>query len=269
MKHGTWDFTVDYNLAVGAIVTEMKKTQYRNEFVLVQFEDHIGSSGIDKVLRPWGDMVITDFDPKIKLGYYIYAGKRVLLTSSYNSKSKGIHRYWNYITENNYGWGSALENVDFGFRRGPTNSDHSAKMMNHFCTGAGGSMVASAIANKKSRILYDARIFKKQPYAKDTINIIMVDYYETGDVFGAQNSIRSGDFNSGCWSDGSLCGIGSTCFNCCNQHGYWYGKAMTACGQEPCWGAGRVCGKGTTCNACCNGSSWKWKYFVVYFTFCN
>jgi len=251
----SWHKTVDYATSVAEIVTEMDKPQYRNEFVLVQFEDYVGSAHIDKVLAPWGNKVITNFNPMIKLGDYINAGKRVLLTSKYRWPSKGMHYYEDLITENNYKWYSAFENVDFGLLRGPANSDTSAKMMNHFCgtwPGAG-SMVSSAIVNTKSRMLYDARIFKKQYYAKDNINIIMIDYYDTGNVFDAQRSIRSGDYNSGCWSNGALCGIGSTCFECCNKHEYWHSKAFTACGEEPCWGDGSLCGIGTSCNQCCNG----------------
>jgi len=254
MKHGGWHSNVDYSTSVAAIVAEMNKPEYRKEFVLVQFEDYVGKKHLDEVLKPWGDKVITNFDPNVKLGHYIIAGKRVLLTSKYEDKSKGMHDYEDLITENNYKWFSALENVDFGLRRGPKNSATSIKMMNHFCgtyPGAG-SMVSSAIVNSKSRMLYDARIFKKKDYAKGGINVMVIDYYDTGNVFDAQRAIRSGDFNSGCKSNGSLCGIGSTCFNCCNKHEYWYGKAMTACGKEPCLGDGKLCGIGTTCNRCCS-----------------
>jgi len=255
MEHGPYHRSVDYVTSVAEIVREMDKAQYKYEFVLVQFECKVDIAHIDKILQPWGNKVITNFQATTKLGDYIKKGKRVLLTGDCWHTSKGLYESKKLITENNYKWFSALKNPDFGLRRGPANSDTSAKMMNHFCgTYPGfGSMVSSGIVNKKSRILYNARIFKKQGYAKNKINIIMIDYYDTGDVFGAQNSIRRGDFNSGCWNDGKLCGIGSTCFKCCNIHGYWYGKAMTACGSEPCWRDGRLCGIGTTCNRCCNG----------------
>lgn len=256
MKHGG-SSSVDYSTSVEAIVTEMNKWEYRYEFVLVQFEDYVGRDRVDKVLEPWGDKLIKDFNPVKKLGDYIIAGKRVLLTSKYQGReSKGMHYYEDLITENRYQWFSATENVDFRLRRGPRISHTTAKMMNHFCgtwPGAG-SMVSSAIVNTKSRMLYDARIFKKQYYAMGKINIMVIDYYDTGDVFAAQRAIRRGDFNSGCWSNGKLCGIGSTCYKCCSKHEYWYKKAMTACGREPCWRKNKVCGQGTTCNACCNGS---------------
>jgi len=268
MKHGG-DWDVDYSTSVAEIVTEMDKLENRHEFVLIQFEDYVGYDNVkfDKVLEPWGNKVITSFDNNQKLGDYIITGKRVLLTSKYSGlESRGMHAYEHLITENNYQWYSALENVDFGYRRGPRNSSTSMKMMNHFCgtyPGAG-SMLSSAIANGPDRILYDVRIFKKQDYAKDNINIMMIDYYDTGNVWEAQEKIRSGDFNSDCWGDGQLCGIGSTCFSCCNKKEYWYSKAMTACGEEPCWGDGTICGSGTTCNACCNSYEfWNSKFITT------
>jgi len=69
-----------------------------------------------------------------------------------------------------------------------------------------------------------------------------------------------------CWGDGSICGAGTTCNNCCNAYSWWDSKFFTACGSEPCWSRGTICGAGTTCNNCCNGYSWWWSKF---FTVCN
>lgn len=66
-----------------------------------------------------------------------------------------------------------------------------------------------------------------------------------------------------CWEDGSICGIGSTCYNCCNGHEWWTSKFFTACGKEPCWGKGTICGAGTTCRECCNGSHCPWYQFGI------
>ena len=102
------------------------------------------------------------------------------------------------------------------------------------------------------------------------------------------------------WSDGHLCGMGTTCSKCKNGHEYWYTKVMTACGpepkfsdgtrclagtscnlcasgkyewwdskvghhcgSEPCWGRGTVCGLGTTEKNCCRGASCPWYQFGV------
>lgn len=58
------------------------------------------------------------------------------------------------------------------------------------------------------------------------------------------------------WDDGTQCGLGTTCRACRNKATYWYGKAFTACGEEPCWGDGTRCLAGTSCNSCCNGYEW-------------
>jgi hypothetical protein len=58
------------------------------------------------------------------------------------------------------------------------------------------------------------------------------------------------------WSDGTICGLGTTCRYCKNEATFWYGKVFTACGIESCWGDGTVCLPGTSCNRCCNDDSW-------------
>jgi len=260
--------SVDYSTSVAEIVNEMDKLENKYEFVLILFSFEVGVNDIDlqKVSDPWGDKLITSFDPKKKLGDYIITGKRVLLITKHKGvEHRGFHYGGYYITQNNYKWFHVHGDVDFSYRSGPRD-DTSMKMMNHFCGSwpGLGSMISSAIANGPDRILYDVRIFKKQDYAKDNINILMIDYYETGNVMEAQEKIRSGNFYSGCWGNGSLCGIGSTCFSCCDKHDYWYSKAMTACGEEPCWGDGTICGVGTTCNACCNGYEfWNSKFITT------
>jgi hypothetical protein len=101
------------------------------------------------------------------------------------------------------------------------------------------------------------------------------------------------------WTDGTLCGLGSTCKFCKNSATYWFGKGFTACGTEPkspagtvcslgttcntcaepatywlsklatacgtegCWTRRTVCAAGTTCNNCCGGYSWKWDQFIT------
>jgi len=66
-----------------------------------------------------------------------------------------------------------------------------------------------------------------------------------------------------CWGDGSICGAGTTCNNCCNGYNYWGSKWFTACGNEPCWGRGTLCGAGTTCGNCCSGADCPWYQFGV------
>jgi hypothetical protein len=60
-----------------------------------------------------------------------------------------------------------------------------------------------------------------------------------------------------CWCDGTVCGPGTTCGNCCNGDSYWPDHRLAqACGRMPCWGDGTVCLPGTTCKSCCNGDSY-------------
>jgi len=58
------------------------------------------------------------------------------------------------------------------------------------------------------------------------------------------------------WDDGSICGLGTTCNYCKHKATYWYGKAFTACGEEPKWGDGTRCLAGTSCNNCRNSYEW-------------
>merc|ERR1711862_1026674 len=68
------------------------------------------------------------------------------------------------------------------------------------------------------------------------------------------------------WKDGTRCGVGTTCNFCKNGYEYWDSKLFTACGKESCWKKGAHCGKGTTCRNCCDGSSWWWSKM---FTCCD
>ena len=140
-------------------------------------------------------------------------------------------------------------------------------------------------------------------------SLITVDHFSEGGVVAAVTAVNKlnapGDYTAlpwGGWADGTLCGLGTTCHRCANEHSYWVGKLMTACGKEkkwkagtrclagttcesmcedrlgyswwtgavghhcgrePCWGAGKVCGAGTTCNSCCSGAEAPWYWFGI------
>jgi Trypsin len=70
----------------------------------------------------------------------------------------------------------------------------------------------------------------------------------------------------GGWTDGAVCGLGTTCNQCMSRATFWISKGITACGVEPCWPRRTLCAAGTTCNQCCHGSSWKVEDFL---TSCN
>jgi len=123
-----------------------------------------------------------------------------------------------------------------------------------------------------------------------------------GDHVGRMNTLVGTKTDVAVWTDGTLCGIGTTCRFCQSPETYWIGKLMTACGEEPkwpagtrclggttcetmcqdglgyswwfgaaghhcghepCWGRGTVCGAGTTCNSCCSGANCPWYQFGI------
>ena len=43
-----------------------------------------------------------------------------------------------------------------------------------------------------------------------------------------------------CWSDGSICALGTTCNSCCKTAHSRYSLVITACGTEPCWNDGTL-----------------------------
>jgi len=230
-----------------------------NEFVVIQLQDSMTPAGRDSFLS-WlgGDLVVTNFDINEPLASYINQGQQVLILTDRSSninKSLGMHDTAEIIGENDYSWkscyfGSAPTTPRHGRSHGPV------KLMNYFCSPVGaGDIIASDSVNQKHRILYSAREFVDQ---FNGINMVLVDYYDEGDVFAAQSEIRDGDLHDGCWGDQTLCGEGTTCWKCCSSSSYWYSKAFTACGQEPKWEDGKACALGTTCNACQNPATYWW-----------
>lgn len=232
-----------------------------SEFIVVQVQDEMDESSVDKFLALFGNKIIKNFDAFRPLGSYIGLGTPILVLSNKNvNPAKGLHDTTKFIVENDYGWTSCyFESPPFDERYPTSKHDRkAATLMNNFCSASNtGDMVASDAVNRKSRILTNYRAMVEQSYTGGHVNIIAIDYYELGDALGAQQSLRDGDPNGDCWSDGTLCGISTTCWNCCNRESYWWGKVMTACGQEPCWNNVR-CLAGTSCNACCNGYTWDW-----------
>jgi len=261
---GIWTYhgltnTMGYNpeSEVNDLINAMNEKQHQEEFVVVQLQDAMDHVGRDILVGWFGSLLVKDFDIKKTLDHYINQGQRVLIVTSKEENintTKGIHDTNEVITENNYKWRECyLEGPLTGYRRGPE-TGQSAKLMNSFCSKFGiGDEKSSEEVNGKDKILYNAQNFLKLPFAQNKINIILVDYYETGDVFGAQETIREGRLNETiCWGDGATCAAGTTCDACCNSHSLWPSKYVTACGKEPCWSDGTACDVGTTCEHCCN-----------------
>lgn len=272
LKHGSSDpLEVDYEQRVRDIVDVMDRPQYRNEFLLVQFESYLSSEqGIRKACKAWGDKIITNFDSNnVKLGHYISQGKRVLLLTDRGRAMPhlGLHHSTKFLAENKYKWTNSLVPPDMAQRRGPQAGSHRryARMMNYFCSRTGiGNPLTSADVNNPSRMLYHARQYMKQSYAGGKVNVIMVDFYTEGNPLGAQRAIRDGNLYSGCLKDGKTCFSGSSCFQCCAEsHEWWESKAASACGKEPCWKSGSYSDAIVTKRKCCRGAYCPWYWFGV------
>lgn len=251
-----------YLESVQPILNRLDRCQYRNEIVVVEFEmKNSGSQTNQRAIAPWGDKVITNFNSSKPFSYYIDKGQRVLLlTSSSNSNpSIGMHARRTFVTQNEYDWSCNDEYPNFSYREGPQNDSTSAKLMNHFCYNSFNlpDQGDSAMVNDESTIMHNSRMFAKQPQFGSFPNIIMVDFYDKGNIWPAQDSIRKKNLYEGEeWEDGTLCVVRTNCWKCRNEQSFWYSKAMTACGSEPtsesCFADGFRCESGTTCEACCN-----------------
>lgn len=236
LEHGELGLSeVDYLQRVQEIVYEMEKPEYRYEFVFIQIEDHLtsGDNGVTKTCEAWGDYLITNFDSNETLGKYIAQGKRVLLMTNNGNHVKpelGMHNANQLLAENEYEWQSTDVAPNMDYRRGPTGFQNQryAKMMNYFCQDSlgTGSKMKSAIVNAKARMQCHAQEFKQRSYAENTINIMVIDFYDLGNVFEAQEAIRNGDF----------------------------GADSSACNLETCRSSGSGCSAFSSCSTCCGGS---------------
>lgn len=268
--NGEQNHNLRYNTRVKLITDELDKPHNKFELVVIVLENKAPRGWEHHIPKPWGDRVIENFDSSKTFDFYLNQGKNVLIfADNHPNPALGVHDMNLYLSQNDYKWFSSADPAPMGHLAGPTNPHQGrkyARVMNHFCTTFPGlgSMLSSAIVNTKDRILYNARRYIKQWYSGGKVNIITLDYYEAGgNVFHALSELKAGDYYDGCWGDGALCGIGTSCFRCCNPHKYWVRKLMTACGDEPCWGGGTVCGAGTTCRACCHGAHCPWYWFGV------
>lgn len=252
MKHGLSPGQVDYEPRVQEILDVLEREEYEQEFVLVQFDDHLDTpTGVANACQAWGDKLITNFDINTNLGEYLAQGKQVLLmtnTDSHVNAAVGMHNANELLAENAYEWTSTEIGPKMDRRRGPTGGGRYAKMLNYFCTSPqlnAGSWANSAVVNTKARIQCHAQEFKLQSYANGSINVMMIDYYDLPNnqpnALDAQNAIRNGDFGG---QDGSDCIQGS----------------------ETCKSSGWGCSVLGSCGDCCYGSSCS---YLVFDCKCN
>lgn len=261
-----------YIESVGEVLERLDRCEHQNEIVVVDLEmKNSGERTNQRVVEPWGDKVITHFNSSKPFSYYIAKGQRVLLLTNKDTSdtSIGIHRRKDYVTQNGYDWSCTLDEPDFAYREGPKNDPDSAKLMNHFCyTFKMPDEQDSERVNEEHVIMSHSRKFSEQPVYGSFPNIIMVDFYDKGNIWPAQDLIRGTNKYVGDeLEDGTLCVVGTTCMSCKNEYSFWYSKAMTACGSEPCLPDGSRCASGTTCNTCCSDSYEYWDSLL--FTACG
>lgn len=249
-------------------------------FVVIQLQDRMEDTTTRDFFLSWfgdNDMIVTNFNLQEQLGAaYMVHGQRVLIVTDKNANvdaSKGMHSTTQFIVENDYSWNTCyLGSPPMNYRRGDRSTTvRTAKLMNYFCSGpipGTGDVVASANVNQAHRILEAAREFVQQDYTHNNINMILVDYYDQGNVMEAQARIRAGelqnennnnDIDNDCWDDGRACSVDTTCGQCCaSKSSYWYGKAATACGLEPAWPDGTPCQPESSCQACGDNGYYEW-----------
>lgn len=265
--HGGKRWGYNPSQKIRELVAVLNQPKYRSEFIIVQLQDEMSdTSVVSSFVAQFGSLLITDFDSSKRLEYYVDANKRVLLATS-NSRnvdaSKGMHWTRSTIIENHFEWdGNCYFSGPATKERYPDSGKNARAptLMNHFC-GLTGNLAVSRSVNQDFRVLYGVRRVAAQSWSRGRVNIVMVDYYDVGSPFRAQNTIRDHGMNHGCWSDSRICGKGTTCWRCCNPSTYWYTKVFTACGKQPCIGGGKRCLAGTSCRSCCHGSKWVWRKF--------
>mmetsp|Transcript_29297 Transcript_29297/g.86784 ORF Transcript_29297/g.86784 Transcript_29297/m.86784 type:complete len:404 (-) Transcript_29297:71-1282(-) len=269
LKHGKSDpLGVDYPQRVREILSELASGRYKDDFFVIQFETYVSEEGIRKVCEAWGNKIILNFDRSKMLGEYIAQGRQVLLFTDHGNAMShlGMHKSAHFIAENNYRWTDSRGSPNLAWRRGPKGGNQRyAKMMSYFCSKTGiGNPLTSRTVNDPGRMLYHARQYMKQGYAQGQINIIMVDFYNEGNPFAAQQAIRDGSMFRGCLGDGSSCSSGTSCYKCCaERHEWWDSKGGNACGKEPCWKSGRTADFFVTKRNCCRGAHCPWYWFGV------
>jgi len=195
------------------LIAELKLKKNRDEIIVVQLQNgldghRIGTAGIDYLVNLFGTLLIEkkeDYIESEDLGVAIQNNQRVyLVTNEEADEGKNFFRSADVIGENRYQWEKCFKRrsndrkeMPLVCRSDPTpecrGSEHML-LMNHFCGRPN-------YANQKCRILWNAQrmhgssTFRPSRYP----NIINVDFYDKGDVIGAQQCLRDGNIGgNGC-----------------------------------------------------------------------
>jgi len=174
------------------LMNELNKDWYDDSFIIVQLESKIKTQHYHLLENWFGSKLVKNFNKNKKLGYYMERGQQVLIFTDGDARpSQGIHDTNDYIVENHYEWKSTRKRPPMWRRRGPVSGTR-IRLMNNFHTLLGaGNMLLSIDANNYKKALRHIKSYKQQTYADGKINMLMVDYYETGQVFKIQQTMRS------------------------------------------------------------------------------
>jgi len=174
------------------LMWELNKDLYDDSFIIVQIQSEIKTHHYHLLEHWFGSKLVKNFDKNKKLGYYMERGQQVLIfTDGVARPSQGIHDTKLYIVENDYACKNYRKPLPMGYRRGPKSGTR-IRLMNNFCSPIGaGNMVASNFVNNYNKALRNIKLYKQQSYAAGKINMLMVDYYETGQVFQIEQAMRS------------------------------------------------------------------------------
>ena len=191
------------------------------QVIVVQLQNgldgnRLGSTEIDYLVNLFGGLLIDykyNYHLTTDLGVAIEANQRVyLVTNEVANRSKNFFRSADVIGENHYKWKrckkiTRRKEMPLKCRDDPTprcsgtsgtNGYNPMLLMNSFCG-------VPDYTNEKCRLLKNAeRMSTHDTFTSSTLpirlpNILMVDFFEKGDVFGAQQCLRDGNIGgNGC-----------------------------------------------------------------------
>jgi len=220
-KHGTTFQDYDPTAQINKLVAELRKNEYRDEVIVVQLQNgldgnRLGTTEIDYLVNLFGGLLIDykyNYHLTTDLGVAIEANQRVyLVTNAAENRSKNFFRSADVIGENHYKWKRCKKitrrrEMPLTCRDDPTprcsgtsgtNGYNPMLLMNSFCG-------VPDYTNEKCRLLKNAeRMSTNSVFTSSTLpirlpNILMVDFFHKGDVFGAQQCLRDGNIGgNGC-----------------------------------------------------------------------
>jgi len=178
--------------AIHELIKELKREENHNEFIIILLQSELNDEGNAHLSQLFGTRLVKNFDKEKTFGEYTMTGKQVLIFTDKNANpSLGLHEITDFITENEYSWKHRYKPPNMNHRRGPTSGRY-MRLMNYHCSLIGtGDWFASRAVHSYARALGNIEKFKSQSYAGGKVNGLLVDYYETGDLFKVQDEIRS------------------------------------------------------------------------------